>query len=146
MVRHPQLPHPMNAYEYFKAIETDLVDDTGKLNSTWNELHICIASRATTTIPTLIADGTNVNEQDSKGRTPLHLAAAMNMPLICELLLGAGADPTIRDHDGHTADQRAEIACLWHVLDAFRPVLGREALTLIAGSIDNGKRVALRAV
>lgn len=138
----------MNAFEYFKAIETDLVDETGKLNPSWNELHILIASGSTTTLPTLIKQGAALDQQDNKGRTPLHLAAAKNMPLICQLLLDAGANPYLKDDTGHTADQRAEIAGFWHVLDAFRPTLGREALNIIASSIDNGTRqtVAYRAV
>jgi len=138
----------MNAYEYFTAINSARVDQKDKLNPSWNALHICIAADDLTVIPALIEQGADINLQDSFGRTPLHLAVGLNRPDACSLLLNAGAATHLRDNTGHTADQRAEIAGFWHVLDAFRPSLGREALNIIASSIDNGTRqtLAYRAV
>jgi len=47
-----------------------------------------------------IRKGTDVNAQDDKGRSPLHLAAARGHTAICRLLLDAGADPFLSDATG----------------------------------------------
>ncbi|MBF0416403.1 MAG: sigma-70 family RNA polymerase sigma factor [Magnetococcales bacterium] len=47
--------------------------------------------------------GTNVNAADSKGRSPLILAAEKGHAEICRILLKAGADPALRDDDGNDA-------------------------------------------
>lgn len=43
-----------------------------------------------------------INEQDEAGRTALHCALLHNQPYNAELLLYAGADSQIADHDGFT--------------------------------------------
>lgn len=46
--------------------------------------------------------GVNVRTQDRRGRTPLHLAAALQIPSCVRLLLAAGADPDQEDNYGVT--------------------------------------------
>lgn len=57
-----------------------------------------------TVIERAIRAGANVNAQDEIGRTALHFAKA---PFVAECLLTHGADPTLADSRGNTADNAA---------------------------------------
>ncbi|PCH33866.1 ankyrin [Wolfiporia cocos MD-104 SS10] len=52
----------------------------------------------------------DVNETDENGYTPLHLACDRGHTKVVELLLSRGADPSIKDPDGLTALELAEIS------------------------------------
>jgi hypothetical protein len=47
--------------------------------------------------------GHELNSRDHLGHTPLMIAASANRVAICELLLAAGADPTLTDNSGQDA-------------------------------------------
>lgn len=49
--------------------------------------------------------GANVNACDKQMRTPLHAARRANLDEMANVLLSAGADATLRDQDGATADE-----------------------------------------
>ena len=53
-------------------------------------------------VKSLLKEGANPNEKDSKGRTPLHNAAQKNEPQSIAILLAAGADPNTQDNNGET--------------------------------------------
>lgn len=55
----------------------------------------------------LIGAGADVNEKNSVGHTPLHLALINKKYKISKLLVEAGADLSIKSHDGFTAFQYA---------------------------------------
>ena len=55
-----------------------------------------------------VESGIDVNAQDDRGATPLHIAAFRGEVEIAEYLLSEGADPTITNLDGLTALQTAE--------------------------------------
>ncbi|MCG5054193.1 MAG: ankyrin repeat domain-containing protein [Myxococcales bacterium] len=57
----------------------------------------------------MIAAGANVNQQGSKGRTPLMDAAWTGRKDVAELLLSAGANKMARDHEGKTAEDIARL-------------------------------------
>jgi ankyrin repeat protein len=53
--------------------------------------------------------GADVNAQDPDGCTPLHLAAGWGSKEVCEYLLSRGADKSIVDKKGRTAEAIAEL-------------------------------------
>jgi len=50
----------------------------------------------------LIEHGARVNEQDAFGRTPLHIAVAINDDTMIRLLVENGANPCIKNNSGET--------------------------------------------
>eukprot|EP01062_Namystynia_karyoxenos_P058733 TRINITY_DN50216_c0_g1_i1.p2 TRINITY_DN50216_c0_g1~~TRINITY_DN50216_c0_g1_i1.p2 ORF type:complete len:809 (+),score=235.59 TRINITY_DN50216_c0_g1_i1:2079-4505(+) len=56
----------------------------------------------------MLATAETVKAADTKGRTPLHIAAFFKRERICAALLQAGADPRLADSSGHTAAAVAE--------------------------------------
>jgi ankyrin repeat protein len=66
-------------------------------------LHACIAlGKDRQTARVLIAAGAEINSQQAGGYTPLHQAAAAGLTEMTELLLEAGADPTLPCMQGKT--------------------------------------------
>ena len=66
-------------------------------------LHACIALSADCeTVRLLIAQGADVNMEQSGGYTPLHQAAAAGLSDVARILLEAGADPARACHQGKT--------------------------------------------
>ncbi|XP_033103620.1 tyrosine-protein kinase HTK16-like isoform X2 [Anneissia japonica] len=74
----------------------------------------------------------NVNAKDASGVTALHHACLNNFPLICQLLVERGADPTARHHTTgwvplHTAAQRGNSECVNQLLNMGVPRNPRNA-------------------
>jgi hypothetical protein len=55
----------------------------------------------------LLAASAAVNAQDSLGSTPLMYACSKNLTKIVQTLLERGADPSLKDKLGRTAEERA---------------------------------------
>lgn len=67
-------------------------------------LHTAIRTESMACMLVLLASVTvDVNAKSKTGRTPLHLAAELGLPLYCAFLLLFGADPTLMDTDKKTA-------------------------------------------
>lgn len=64
-------------------------------------------------IAILAEHGANINAQDDKGRTPLHLATYGGYKDAAEQLMSLGADTTIRNKRGKNALEVARMACLY---------------------------------
>lgn len=59
---------------------------------------------------------TTLDRPDVFGDTPLHLAAKQGSIVAVRTLLAAGADPTIRNNNGHTAEQVcADVECVFEL-------------------------------
>jgi ankyrin repeat protein len=68
----------------------------------------------------MLAKGISVVSSDDKGRTPLMFAAEAGSPVIVELLLAAGADPSPKDDLGYTAEMTANWYGEWR-MGAYTP-------------------------
>jgi len=66
-------------------------------------LRLAVVTGISRAVQVHIDRGDDLNARDSKGQTPLMLAAARNKAAICKLLLGAGADVSLQDPAGKTA-------------------------------------------
>ena len=64
-------------------------------------------------IALLVRNDANVNAQDTKGRTPLHLATYGGSAAVAEQLMALGADTTIKNKRGKTAFEVARMDCLY---------------------------------
>jgi hypothetical protein len=70
-------------------------------------LHKAAAGGHQATVQKLLAEGADVHERDTHGRTALHWAAFAGHTSLAELLIKAGANPQARDADNKTAAQLA---------------------------------------
>ena len=70
-------------------------------------LRMAIVAGVESAVRIHIERGDNLNARDTSGMTPLMLCAARNKPVICALLLSAGADHRLLDPSGRTALQIA---------------------------------------
>jgi ankyrin repeat protein len=59
----------------------------------------------------------NINAQNNKGYTPLHIAARNNLPELASALLRYGASSTIVDNNGQTAKQVAAYLDYTHIVN-----------------------------
>ena len=64
-------------------------------------------------IALLVRNDANVNAQDTKGRTPLHLATYGGSAAAAEQLIALGTDTTITNKRGKTAFEVARMDCLY---------------------------------
>jgi hypothetical protein len=66
-------------------------------------LHSAISQDQVQRVRLLLLARVPVDNQDYQGSTPLHVAARLGSTSVLKMLLAAGADPSIRDKEGHTA-------------------------------------------
>ncbi len=66
-------------------------------------LHAAAAGRALRSATALVERGAPVNGRTAQGYTPLMIAAANGLDKVAELLLGAGADPLLKDDEENDA-------------------------------------------
>lgn len=86
-------------------------DVNGRMDeSSGTALHATARSGAVRAARFLIDSGADINAQDNAGMTPLHHSAVHLQAGVCQELLNAGADPTIRSTMGHTASEMSEVA------------------------------------
>ena len=69
---------------------------------TGSELHGAAYAGSEEVVRHCLTDGEDINGSDAWGRTPLHLAVSGDWPKVVQLLLVAGADPSIQDKYDHT--------------------------------------------
>ena len=71
-------------------------------------LHAAAASPTGACIPLLLAAGAPLDDTQDGGFTPLHEVSMRKLAPLVELLLAAGADPTVKAEDGRDAAAMAE--------------------------------------
>ena len=75
------------------------------------DLRWAIEGRNFEKVHELYLQGVNLNHQNGKGETPLHIAAAHGAVLLVEQLLYWGADPLIEDDGGRKPFQQKGCRC-----------------------------------
>jgi ankyrin repeat protein len=71
-------------------------------------LHAAAAGPTAACIPLLVAAGAPLDDPQDRGFRPLHELALRGLTEMVELLLAAGADPSIEDDDGRDAATHAD--------------------------------------
>ena len=80
-------------------------------------LHVAAFCNNSSDIVTfLLNNGAKLNIQSESGNTPLHVASMMNNIQIVQLLLDHGADITIKNNEGKTAEDKAKSALIKNLL------------------------------
>jgi uncharacterized protein len=85
-------------------------------------LHAAVAGRQFDTARLLLEYGSDVNAADADGWTAINIAAHEGVAELVELLLAAGADPTIPSDSGQTPQETAEREGNRHLLHYFSDV------------------------
>ena len=95
-----------------------------------------------------IERGDDLNARDASGQTPLMLAAAKNKVRICKLLLDAGADSSLTDHDGNNAlfiaqaaDAREAALFLKPAFTKAPPIVSKHGADLKDNTIGNSNEI-----
>ncbi|WVQ93346.1 hypothetical protein IAU59_000414 [Kwoniella sp. CBS 9459] len=79
--------------------------------TTSSPIHDAVVARSIKHIQQILdRDRDSVNRKDEYGYTPLHLAADRGYPDIVEILLKRGADRRLKDDDGLTAKDLAQVS------------------------------------
>ena len=105
---------------HFQFIGVDVTDprQPGALGDTM--LHFAAEYGDADEIEVLVAAGVNVNAIGDIGNTPLHSAALMGKDACVKRLLELGADPTVRNEFGETAEDWARALKRHEVLKVLR--------------------------
>lgn len=89
----------------FNVLTNHLLSDTESKTAiirNWNCLHLCVLLGFTHYIPHLIKEGYDINQIDSTGATPLHLAAFRQNNECVNILIKHGANLNQQDKRGET--------------------------------------------
>lgn len=107
----------MNSHKLLAAVKTGTLDDVKSLSSKVNldyvydndkntALHIAILRGDEDIVNFLVESGINLDNQNSKGETALHVAAFVNNKAAVIKLVASGADILIKDNFGVYASER----------------------------------------
>ena len=74
----------------------------------WTPLHLAAVSGSSAMVKFLVSVGAEVNALSYCGDTPLHLCVTSCNPESARVLLAGGANPTLANHKGLTALEKAQ--------------------------------------
>ncbi|EGG16299.1 hypothetical protein DFA_09329 [Cavenderia fasciculata] len=80
--------------EYLVVDKKCDINDRNRMGET--PLMLAVSSRKPSTVRELIRLGANLNQVDGTGKTALHVAAEIGLPVILSILLKAGANPKLK--------------------------------------------------
>jgi ankyrin repeat protein len=110
-----------------KGANASLVDNQAR-----GILHYVHTRTAAALVQRYIAGGAKINAKDNQGRTPLHHAVLMygyGPPHLVDILLKAGADPTIADKFGTTPWDIAHLHSTPSIIEVFRKKFAKSGKT-----------------
>ena len=97
---------------------------------------------AVSCIERLVHEGANINEPTNAGLTPLHFACMESTPSIAITLLRLGADPTLKDDQGHTPLDIVENKKGGYISDNWEEFLELFQAHLKQRGLESTKRIA----
>jgi len=91
-------------------VETMVLKNKAQVNKTgWTPLHYACSTGKLNVAEFLVANGAKVNAPSPSETTPLMMAVSSGNELLIKFLLDKGADLTMRNHEGYSAIDVAEL-------------------------------------
>lgn len=101
--------------EISKGAWLDLKNESG-----WTALHYAVVKNNPEIINLIIKAGADINlREEKRGQTPLHFAALTGKKEAVEILLKNKANPEIKDVNGKTPKQLAQLTADKKIIDLF---------------------------
>jgi len=104
-------------------------------------LHFAASEGDKPTIEKFLGYGNNVNEQNTNGKTPLHVAAEKNHIDALKVLLNAGANKNLKDAWGRLAEECGKVTA-YRMLNSHKP--GQKYEFVVIGDDEAAKLVPQR--
>jgi uncharacterized protein len=107
-IQHAILNGSIKVVEYLLRFSKDMEDSSNRFGASLLHFAAQAEEGADSIVNFLLARGASVNAKDNDGNTPLIFAAISGKNSVIQILLEAGADPSIRNDAGINAAEQAK--------------------------------------